>query len=292
MREPSFLAALRRDVTRHELGDMAAMLTYYAVMAIFPMIVFVLTVALLLVPEPTIRQGVEMVTRAMPDEVARIVFTYVQNLRNAAGGLIAVLSVLLALWAASRGTVAMGRALNRVHEVEETRPWWKVQLVAVAVTALVAVLLIVGLGLLAAGPAVGHQVARTFGLGHVFDVTWSVGRWLLAAILQVGVWAILYRLLPSTAGRPRPVMPGAMMGVLLWIVASLGFALYVANFGKYEKTYGALGAAIIFLMWLWISNLVMLVGAEVNVLLARRRGKLPERAAHGLGLAHVHGEKS
>lgn len=137
----------------------------------------------------------------------------------------------------------------------------------------VAVLLVVALGLLAAGPAIGHVIADRFGLGAAFDVTWSVGRWVFAATLVMFVWAVLYKFLPCTDEPLRVFTPGATVGVLLWVIVSLLFALYVGNFGKYEATYGTLGAVIIFLNWLWISNLALLFGAEINDALGGQKGR-------------------
>jgi membrane protein len=185
----------------------------------------------------------------------------------------AIVGAALALWAASRGTVSLARALNRVFGVEESRPWWKLNLLAVGVTLGVAVLMIVALALLTLGPAAGRWIADQLGLGAVFDAVYSVGRWLIAALLIMVVWSVLYTVLPNRKVRMKLLSPGGVAGVAVWVAASLGFALYVQNFGKYEKTYGALGAVIVFLIWLWISNLALLAGAETNDILARHRDR-------------------
>jgi membrane protein len=273
MRPKAFLTTFKGQFTRDELGDVAAMMTYYAVLALFPMVVFVLTLALLIVPESTIQQGLDMATRAMPAQAAQILAEHVRGLHAAAGGFMAIVGAALALWAASRGTVSLARALNRVFGVEETRPWWKLNLLAVGVTLGVAVLMIVALALLTLGPAVGRWIADQLGLGAVFDAVYSVGRWLVAAFLIMVVWSVLYTVLPNRKVRMKLLSTGGVAGVAVWVVASLGFALYVQNFGKYEKTYGALGAVIVFLIWLWISNLALLAGAETNDILGRHRGR-------------------
>jgi uncharacterized membrane protein YqjE len=128
----------------------------------------------------------------------------------------------------------------------------------------VSFLILVALALLVVGPSVGRVIAERFGLGAAFDVAWTVGRWLGAALLVMLVWACLYYFLPNIRRRFRWVTPGAIVGVLLWLAASRGFILYAENFASYEKTYGALGAVIAFLMWLWISSLALLVGGEVD----------------------------
>ena len=274
MRPPPFLGELKRAYTEHELADRAAMLTYYGILAVFPMVAFVLTVALLVIPESTIREGLGMLTKAMPEQAASIVAGYVEKLRSAAGGGIAVVSAVLALWAASRGAVALERVLNVVYEVRETRPWWRIQATAVAMTAVVRLLLILALGLLAVGPA-GAYLAERFGLGEAFSAVWAVGRWVLAALIMVAIWSLLFRNLPNHARRGGSFSVGAAAGVIFWLAASLLFAVYVSNFGSYEKTYGALGAVVIFLVWMWISNLALLLGAQVNALRAKHKVTAP-----------------
>jgi membrane protein len=276
MRAKAFFRELKREVSDDNLGDVAAMMTYYAMFAVFPMLVFVLTIALLVIPQEVIREGVGMVSGAMPAQAAAILERHVLNLQDSAAGGLAIGSALLALWGASRGAVSLGRALNNVHDKKETRPWWKIQLTGIAVTLGVAILMIVALGLLAVGPLLGSFLADRFGLGSVFDVSWTIGRWIGAAVLVMFVWAILYKFLPNTQAPLRVFTLGAFIGVALWVGASLLFGIYVSNFGKYEATYGALGTIIVFLTWLWISNMALLFGAEVNDVLERDEKEAPE----------------
>jgi len=240
------------------------MMTYYAIFALFPMVVFVLSLALLVIPPDAIREAVQMATRTMPQDLASRVTEQVTSMQVATAGSFAFVSILLALYGASRGAVALGRILNDIYDKHDSRPWWKVQLVSVAVTIAVAVLLVVALGLLVVGPFAGHLIADRLGLGAAFDYGWHIGRWLGAAVLILVIWAILYKYLPDTRAPLRVFTPGALAGVAMWVAISQLFALYVSNFGKYEKTYGALGVAIIFLTWLWLSCLALLFGAEIN----------------------------
>jgi membrane protein len=285
-----FVKDFRRELQQDNLGDVAAMMTYYAIFALFPMAVFVLTIALLVIPPATIQEGVKMLTETMPGQAGTILSQHAARLQSSAGGGLAIGSALLALWGASRGAVSLGRALNGVYDKQETRPWWKVQLTGISVTLVVSILLLLALGLLSAGPAVGAFVAETLRLGEVFDVAWTVTRWIGAGVLVMFIWALLYRFLPNTHAPLRVFTPGAFVGVALWIGASLLFALYVNHFGKYEKTYGALGAVIVFLTWLYLSNLALLVGAEINDVLeqddaepAGRRTPTVERSAQPVG---------
>ena len=271
MRVRLFSKKLVKEILDDEVTDVAAMMTYYAIFALFPMMVFVLTVGLLVVPREAIQEGVAMATQAMPRSIGAQLSSYVDKLQASADAGFAILGAAVALWGASRGAAALGNALNRVFAKKETRSWVKRQLIAIATTVLVAVLIIVALGLMVAGPAIGHAVADRFGLGAAFDVLWTIGRWVGAAALVCLVWAVLYKLLPDTDAPFRIFTPGAVAGVILWVAVSRVFGFYLENFGDYEATYGALGGAIIFLLWLWLSNLAILVGAEINDVIADMR---------------------
>jgi membrane protein len=266
--------ALIRRWKEDQVGDLAAALTYYAIFALFPFALFVVSLTLLVLPQSVLRDGIDMLARAMPGEVAGMVREQANRFVEATSGGFAVFGVLLALWGASRGAKALSRTLNRMHDVRETRPWWKVQLVCIGVTLASSVLVLVALGLLTVGPWVGHFVADRFGLGTAFDTVWGLARWVGAALLMMLVWAILLYFLPNLKRPFRWVTPGAVVAVIFWLAASQLFALYVSNFGKYDRTYGALGAVIVALTWLWMTNLALLLGGEIDDTLdALRREK-------------------
>lgn len=263
-----FVKRLFQDVIENRITDVGAMMAYYAVLAIFPMIVFVITLALLVLDHDTVMEGVHMATTAMPEQTASMIGDKVTSLMNAAAAHFAIGGALFALWGASRGAAALSTALNSMYEKTETRPWWKRQLVAVVLTLAVAIMVVIALALLVVGPMIGHWMADRFGLGHAFDVAWGIGRWIGAGLLVMVVWAVVYRFLPDTHAPFRVFTPGAIVGVLLWLGISLLFGLYLDHFNRYEATYGTLGTAIIFLTWLWLSNIAILFGAEINDVLA------------------------
>jgi membrane protein len=271
MQARAFARRFAKELNADSILDVAAMMTYYAVFALFPMLVFVVTMALLILPGDVITTGAEMAADALPPDVGGLVIDQVARMQGAAGAGFAIGGALLAIWGASRGAVGLMTALNDIFDKEESRPWWKRQLIAIAATLIVAALLLLALFLLTAGPAIGHALAERLALGDVFDAAWSVGRWIAAALLVMVVWAVLYKWLPDTDAPFRIFTPGAITGVLLWIGVTQAFGLYLDNFGSYEKTYGALAGVIIFLTWLWLSNLAILVGAEVNDVLAELR---------------------
>lgn len=279
MQAKAFLTSFRKEWAADRITDVAAMMTYYAVFALFPMIIFVVTVALLVLPVSVIDDAVGMMASAIPGDVATILREQVTRLSTAADAGFAIGGAALALWGASRGAASLMNALNDMYEKKETRPWWKRQLIAIGTTLAVAVLLVTAMALLAGGPAVGHAFADRFGLGEAFDITWAIVRWALAALLVMTVWAMLYKFLPDTDAPFRIFTPGAIAGVILWFGITQGFGLYLDSFASYEKTYGAVAVVIVFLTWLWLSNLALLLGAEVNDVLAELRKDTDPAAA-------------
>lgn len=247
------------------------MMAYYAVMALFPMLIFILSLALLVIPGDTVRQGLAMATETVPPSVRDVLVSRVDALIKASGAGFAVLGVAVALWSSSRGAVSLMAALNTVYNKKETRSWIRRQLIAISVTVVVALIAVVALALLFAGPYIGAWLGDRYGLGAQFDTAWSIGRWVGAGVLVMFVWAIAYKFLPNTDAPFRVFTPGAVVGVLLWLGISALFGLYLSHFNSYEATYGTLGGAIIFLTWLWLSSVSLLVGAEINDVLADSR---------------------
>lgn len=263
-----FLKQLFGDAINDNITDVGAMMAYYAVLSLFPMLVFIITVGMLVVDRSTIEEGIAMATRTMPGSIATMIADQVRGFVDAADAGFAIGAATLALWGASRGAASLGNALNAIHNKEETRGFFKRQAIAIGVTFGVAIVVLLALGLLVVGPIAGHYVADRFGLGEAFDLWWGIGRWLGAGILVMFVWAVVYKFLPDTDAPFRIFTPGAAIGVLLWLGISFLFGLYLTHFNSYEATYGALGGAIIFLTWLWLSNIALLFGAEVNDVLA------------------------
>jgi len=282
-RPARFLKQLGRAALGHGITDVAAMMAYYLLLALFPMLVFVITVALLVIDQQVIFDAVDMATQTMPPSVEQPVRQQVTSFVNTASAGFAVGSAALALWGASRGAASLGTALNVIFDKEETRGWLRRQVTAIAVTLGVALMIVVALGLLVVGPVAGHWFADRFGLGGAFDVAWGIGRWVGAGLLVMIVWAAAYRFLPNTDAPFRIFTPGAAIGVLVWLAISLLFGMYLSRFNRYDTMYGALGGAIIFITWLWLSNIALLFGAEINDVLAHFRRHTSEAAARLAG---------
>ncbi|MBC7978369.1 MAG: YihY/virulence factor BrkB family protein [Myxococcales bacterium] len=274
-----FFTQLFNELLNDNITDIGAMMAYYAILALFPMLVFVVTLALLVLPQSVVLEGLAMATQAMPYSTRDVLTTQVTSLMNSANAGFAIGGAALALWGASRGVSSLTGALNAMFNKKETRPWWRRQVLAIAVTLGVAIAVVVALGLLVVGPAAGHWLADRFGLGDAFDVVWNVGRWVGAGVLVMFVWAVMYKFLPNTKAPFRIFTPGAVIGVLLWLAISYGFGVYLGRFDSYTTTYGALGGGIIFLTWLWLSNIALLFGAEINDVLADMRRHTSPAAA-------------
>ena len=274
-----FFVHLFHELLADNITDIGAMMAYYAILALFPMMVFVVTLALLVIPDDTLRQGLAMVTQAMPEATREVVTSQVAALVKAAHTGFAVGSFALALWGASRGASSLMVALNAMFNKRETRPWWKRQVISLVVTLCIAAAVVLALLLLVVGPIAGHWFADRFGLGAQFDVGWGIGRWVGAGLLVIVMWAVAYKFLPDTDAPFRIFTPGAITGVVLWLGISYGFGLYLSYVNSYTTTYGALGGGIIFLTWLWLSNIALLFGAEINDVLADIRKDTSAAAA-------------
>ena len=278
-----FFVHLYHELVNDSIADIGAMMAYYAILALFPMLVFVVTLALLVLPDETVRQGLGMATQAMPAAPREVITTQVETLMKQAHAGFAIGTFAFALWGASRGASSLMGALNAMFNKRETRPWWKRQIIAIAVTACIAIFTVLALGLLVVGPIAGHWLADRFGLGGQFDLVWSFVRWVGAGLLIMVLWAVAYKYLPDTDVPFRIFTPGAFIGVLLWLGISYGFGVYLGYVNSYSTTYGALGGGIIFLTWLWLSSIALLFGAEINDVLADLRKDTSPAAA---ALAH------
>jgi membrane protein len=277
-----FFVTLARNCYDDGIDDLAAMMTYYAIMALFPMVLFVLTLALVILPADYVRDAAASATAPLPADVATILRAQVENMRAATTPLVAVLGGLLALWGASRGASTLTTALNRVYSKDETRPFLRRQARAIVVTLVVAVMVVAALGFFLYAPEIGYELAVGLGVrGETFDAVWLFVRWIGAAVLATFLWALLYKTLPNTNAPLRMFTPGALVGVILWAGVSQGLAMFIEYMSDFQATYGAFAASIIFLLWLWLSNLALMVGAEINDVLAEMRAKVSP-AAHAL----------
>jgi membrane protein len=268
--------ALRRTVREFQednLTDWAAALTYYGIFSIFPALLALVSI-LGLIGHSATQPLINNADSIAPGAAKEIFTSAVQNLQRSQGaaGVLFVVGLAGAIWSASGYVAAFMRASNVIYDVGEGRPLWKALPVRLAVTiATVLLLAITAVGVVVTGP-LARQVGNVIGLGGTAVTAWDIAKWPVLILIVSLMFSLLYWASPNVR-HPKFhwVTPGGVLAVLLWLVASAAFAIYVANFGSYNKTYGSLGGVIVFLMWLWLSNVVILLGAEFNAELARSR---------------------
>ncbi|UXA15427.1 YihY/virulence factor BrkB family protein [Mycobacterium sp. SMC-8] len=260
--------------SRDQCTDLAAALTYYAVLSLFPALVVVMSLlGVLGQGERTADSILQIIDDVSPGAAVDVLREPIENLVNSpSAGIALVAGVLGALWSASGFVGAFGRAMNRIYEVEEGRPAWKLRAQQLLLTLVGLVVAAAVVLLLAVSGPVAEAVGGYLGIGQTGLAIWNVARWpALLALVIVGV-AMLYYLSPNVRQpRFRWISVGAAIAILTWVVASLGFGFYVASFGNYNKTFGTLAGVIVFLLWVWLTNLALLFGAEIDAELERGR---------------------
>lgn len=270
---PGVAKRVWREARADGLTDWAAALTYYGVLSIFPALLALVSV-LGIVGASATQPLVDNLTSVAPGPAKDIVTSSLEGLQNSGtAGAIFVVGLLGALWSASGYVSAFMRASNAVYDVEEGRPIWKTLPIRIAVTVVTLVLLAASAIAVAVTGPLARQIGDLVGVGSTAVTAWDIAKWPVLVLIVAFLFSILYWAAPNVQHpRLRWVTPGGLIAVVLWLVASGLFALYVANFASYNKTYGALGGVIVFLVWLWLSNLVLLLGAEINAELERARG--------------------
>jgi membrane protein len=272
----SWWGVLRRTVKEFKddnLTDWAAALTYYGVLAIFPALLALVSVLGLIGPSAT-QPLIDNISAVAPGPAKQIVTSAIQNLQRNSGaaGVLFIIGIAGALWSASGYVAAFMRASNAIYEVGEGRPIWKTVPTRVLTTLVLLIMLAAVTIAVTLTGGLAQQVGKLVGLGDAGVTAWDIAKWPVILAVVITMFAILYWAAPNVKHpRFRWISPGGIVGVLLWIVASAGFAFYVANFSSYNKTYGALGGVIVFLVWLWISNIAILLGAEFNAEVERGR---------------------
>lgn len=264
-----------KEFKKDNLTDWAAALTYYAVLSIGPALVVLVSLLGLLGKHPdTTNALLDIVRQLGPADAAKTLEGPLESLtrQDSGAGVALVAGLAGALWSASGYIGAFMRASNAVYEIEEGRPFWKLRPLQIAMTTVgLITVAVLGLSLVITGP-VAEAVGNVVGLGDTAVLLWNIGKWPVMLVLVMAMFAGLYYLAPNVK-QPgfRWVTPGGFAAVLAWTAASGAFALYVSFFGKYDKTYGSLAGVVVFLLWLWISNVALLFGAELDAELERER---------------------
>jgi membrane protein len=263
-----------REFSDDQCTDLAAALTYYAVLSLFPAAIAILSLVGLVGRGPdTVDTLLQILRDVGASNAADTLEPPLTDLsRTESAGLGLVIGLAVALWSASGYVSAFGRGMNRVYEVDEGRPAWKLRPAMLGVTVVTVVLTaVVALGLVLTGPA-AEAVGEAVGLGSAAVTAWNIAKWPVLLAVVVLIVALLYYATPNVRQpRFRWVSVGAVVAIAVWIVASALFGFYVANFSSYDRTYGSLAGVVAFLLWLWITNLALLFGAELDAELERAR---------------------
>jgi membrane protein len=253
-----------RDTLKDDAQGLAAQLSYYFFLSLFPTLLCLIALASLFPLQDLTDEVVAFLQPVAPAEVIAIIRE--QMLKIADGGDTAVLSfgVLTALWSSSAAMGAIVNAMNRAYDIEEGRPWWKVKLTAVLLTIGLAFFILIALTLVLAGPQLADLASRWFGLPAVWAWIWKVGQWpIVFLLISTGV-GLIYYFAPDAEQDWVWITPGSIVAAVLWLAGSLGFRYYVVTFTDYEATYGTVGGIIVLLLWFYLTGLVIVVGAEMN----------------------------
>ena len=278
------LKRVHHAIDEDDVLTRSAALAYYFVFALFPMIFFLMAVLGLFAKSHDLQSGLLAYTvRFMPGEASGLVQKTLQEIANHSSGLKLALGLVLALWVGSGGVSSIMDALNRCYQMQDARPWWKRRLVAVGLTVAIASLTVLALAIVLYGTEIAGFVGAHIGLSAATVTLWRIVQWPIALFFVVAVFALLYYWGPDAEQEWQWITPGSMVGIMVWIGASLLFRVYLHFFNSYSKTYGSLGAVIVLLFWLYISGLAILLGGEINSEIenaAARRGH-PEAKAPG-----------
>ena len=277
------------EIYESDIFTRAAALSYYFLLALFPLLLF-LTALLGYFAEvdAELRKNLlSYVGQLVPRSASELIYTTINEIsKDTSGGKISF-GLLAALWFASYGMRAISDTLNAAYGVKESRPWWRVHLTSVGLTVALAVLIISALALVLYGGEIGEGLANRFGLGEAFTFTWSVLQWPIVLAFVLFAFALIYYFAPDLYHQKWYwITPGSLTGVLLWLLVSFCFRIYLRYFDRFNLTYGSLGAVIILLLWFYLTGAAILVGGKVNAEIEHAA------AARGTPEAKAPGEKS
>jgi membrane protein len=275
-----------RELGEDDVTDRGAALAYYFLFALFPTLLF-LTALLGMSPLPGLMDAlIAYADKALPPAAASLVKHTLDEIRAGARGGLLSLGVLAALWSGSNGMASIMTALNIAYDVKDGRPWWKRRGLAVLLTLGFGLLIMIALVLLVFGPMLGQAIAAGLGLGNVFALAWRILSVPVVALCALAGIALVYYLAPAVEQRWRWVTPGSVVALVLWLAMSFGLRQYVSRFANYTATYGSIGGVILLMLWLYLTGVVLLVGAEINAEIEHAAAKRGEETAKAPG-AHA-----
>jgi membrane protein len=254
-------------INQDQIFGRAAQLSYYFLLALFPLLLFLINILGYLAQQGTLFRDKLLVYVAalMPASAFLLVHNTLDEVSAASGKGKLSFGLLAALWAASNGMGAISDTLNLAYNVREKRPWWKVRLICIGLTVALAILILAALAIVLYGGTIGEALATRYGFSNLFTIVWKIVQWPIALLFVLTTFNLVYNFAPNIPGPARRwITPGAFVGVGLWLLVSFGFRLYLGFFDSYSVTYGSLGAVIILMLWFYLSGVAILIGGEVN----------------------------
>jgi len=261
----TFLFRLQRD----QIFDIGAQVTYYMLLALFPFLIFLL--GLLKYVPIDFNAVIGIVTNFMPEEASELILGVIDEIRQTGGITMLSFSMLTTLWSASRGSNALIKGLNKAYDVEEDRSFFKVRGVAILSTVGVPLMIIVSFLFLVFGELIGSFVFGKLNASEYFLSIWNMLRYLIPISGMIVYFMFFYKFAPNRRLSFKEVIFGALFASIGWIVVSMLFSFYVGNFGNFSRVYGSLGSVIVLLLWLYISSNILILGGEINAILAQKR---------------------
>jgi len=264
LRTRDLLRRTLKEVIQDDVMGLAAQLSFYLVLAVFPALVCLIALASLFPLQNLTDDTARLLAPFVPASAIDLLRDFMVRIGESRDTGLLSLGLLIALWSASTPMVAVANAMNRAYGVTESRPWWKVRLTAIALSMGLAFFILLSFTLVVFGPQTADLLARWFGLNAVFVWTWKIAQWpLVVALVVVGI-GFIYYFAPDADQDWVWITPGSILATMLWLAGSLGFRYYAVNFGSYEATYGAIGGMMLLLMWFYVSAVAVVIGAELN----------------------------
>jgi membrane protein len=262
-----FIKGLWKDMMEDDLLGYAAQLSYYFFFSLFPLMICLTALLGFLAETGSLLRNnlLRSLAQVMPESATELVVKTLDEISASASGSKLSLGLLVALWTASSGMGAIISALNVAYNIKDSRSWWKVRLISIALTIAFGLLLIVSSALLFYGGSIAERLAASFGLSAAFTFTWKLVQWPSILIFALFSFSLVYHFGPNIKGHKwRLFTPGAVVALVLWFIVTYGFRFYLHRFNTYGATYGSLGAVIILLLWFYLTGLAILIGGEIN----------------------------